>query len=132
MKKIIALVVMLVLTISIVGCDNSSVQSTGGNGNHCIEPGIEPIQYACDLSKFPTSEDCMGYGEIKKITNGKLLISPGSDKAKREYGEVIWLTCDEAEAYSVGQVVTYTFRDVKAADKEGEPLNIIALLVYME
>ena len=74
----------------------------------------------------------MGYGEIKEITDGKLLVSPGLDKDKVAFCEVVWLVCDQAYAYSVGQVVTYTFRDVKAPDKEGEPLSIIALLVYME
>ena len=60
------------------------------------------------------------------------MISPGSNEDKITFGEVVWLVCDQAYAYSVGQVVTYTFRDVKAPDNEGNPLNIIALLVYME
>ena len=132
MKRIRALVAILILLVSIVGCNNNSVKPTEESNSDCIEPGIEPVKYTCDLSKFPTSEDCMGYGEIKEIANGKLLISPGADKAKLEYGEVVWIICDESEAYSVGQVVTYKFRDVKAPDNEGEPLNIIAFLVYME
>ena len=121
MKKIVALLVVLFCTLGIVGCNN----------NH-IPTGTEPVKYSVDLSKYPTNEDCMGYGEIKEITDGKLLVSPGSDKDKAAFGEVVWLVCDEAYAYSVGQVVTYTFRDVKSPGKEGEPLNIIALLVYME
>ena len=98
----------------------------------CMEPGVEPVKYTCDLSKYPTNEICMGYGEVKKIAEGKLLISPGSNEDKITFGEVVWLVCDQAYAYSVGQVVTYTFRDVKAPDNECNPLNIIALLVYME
>lgn len=98
----------------------------------CIEPGIEPVRYTCDLSKYPTNKDCMGYGKVAEISDEKLLIVPGSDQDKIEFGEVVWLICDEAKAYSVGQVVTYTFRDVKTPNKDGEPLNIIALLVYME
>ena len=117
MKKLVTLLVALFCILGIAGC----------HGGH-IPADTEPVKYSADLSGFPTNEDCMGYGEIKEITDGKLLVSPGSDKDKAAFGEVVWLVC----AYSVGQVVTYTFRDVKAPDKEGEPLSIIALLVYME
>jgi serpin B len=92
----------------------------------------ENKKYNADLSKYPTNEDCMGYGKIIEIENGRLLISPGGDADKKEFGELVWLICNEAEAYSVGQVVTYIFRDVQAPDREGEPLKIIAKLVYME
>ena len=111
--------------------DKAEINAVLG-ASDCIEPGNEPVKYTCDLSKYPTNEDCMGYGKIAEIYDGKLLIIPGSDQDKKEFGEVLWLICDDAEFYSVGQVVTYTFRDVKAPNKEGEPLNIIALLVYME
>ena len=90
------------------------------------------IKYTCDFSKYPTNADCMGYGEIAEILDGKLLIVLGAYKDKIEFGEVIWLICDESEAYSVGQIVTYTFRDVKAPNKDGELISIIALSVYME
>lgn len=90
------------------------------------------IEYTCDLSVFPTDDIRNWFGEIILVEDGKLLVSPGHDDGKLEYGEVVWLVCDYAFAYSVGQVVTYTFRDVKAPDNEGEPLNIIALTVYME
>ena len=96
------------------------------------EPQTQPVKYTCDLSQYPTNQDCRGYGRIAQISDGKLLIVPGSDQDRIAFGEVVWLVCDDAEAYSVGQVVTYTFRDVKAPDNQGEPLNIIALLVYME
>ena len=121
MKKIVVLLVILFCTLGIVGCGSSHIPAD-----------TEPVKYSADLSQYPTNEDCMGYGEIKAITDGKLLVSPGSDKDKAAFGEVVWLICDEAYAYSVGQVVTYTFRDVKAPDQAGEPLNIVALLVYME
>ena len=121
MKKIVTLLVASFCILGIVGC----------GGSH-IPADTEPVKYSADLSGYPTNEDCMGYGEIKEITDGKLLVSPGSDKDKAAFGEVVWLVCDQTYAYSVGQVVTYTFRDVKAPDKEGEPLSIIALLVYME
>lgn len=65
------------------------------------------------------------------IEDDRLLISPGYE-GKEEFGEVVWLICEEAFAYGIGQVVTFTFCDIKAPDKEGEPLNIIALSVYME
>lgn len=90
-----------------------------------------PVSYSCDLSRFPSEYDLSGYGKILSVEEERLLISPGSDKDKGEFGEVVWLICDEAYAYSEGQVVTYTFRNVTAG-KKGEPLNIIALLVYME
>ncbi len=90
------------------------------------------IKYTCDLSAFPVDDTRNWFGEIILIEDGRLLVSPGLDKGKTEFGEVVWLIYDSAYAYSVGQVVTYTFRDVKAPEKEGDPLNIIALLVYME
>ncbi len=121
MKKIVALLVALFCTLGIVGCSNKHISAD-----------TEQVKYSVDLSKYPTNEDCMGYGKIKEIADRKLLVSPGSDKDKATFGEVVWLVCDDAYAYGVGQVVTYTFRDVKAPSKEGEPLNIIALLVYME
>ena len=121
MKKIVALLVVLFCTLGIAGCGSSHIPAD-----------TEPVKYSADLSQYPTNEDCMGYGEIKEITDGKLLVSPSSDKDKAAFGEVVWLICDEAYSYSVGQVVTYTFRDVKAPDQAGEPLNIVALLVYME
>lgn len=124
MKRIIALLLAFTLEMVLLGC-NAQIPSH-------VEHGTESVQYSFDLSQFPTDTDCMGYGKIVEITDGKLLIIPGSEQAKNEYGEVVWLICDEAEAYSLGQVVTYTFRDVKAPDKEGEPLKIITLTVYME
>lgn len=90
------------------------------------------IQYTCDLSVFPTDDIRNWFGKIILIEDDKLLVSPGNDAGKAEFGEVAWLICDEAFAYSIGQVVTFTFCDIKAPDKEGEPLTIIALSVYME
>ena len=98
----------------------------------CGEPDSEPIVYTCDLSRFPSDEKLMGYGEVRQIEDGKLLIAPGSEKARQEYGQVVWLVCEYAYAYSIGQVVTYTFYEVKAPHGPGEPLNIIANTVYME
>ena len=98
----------------------------------CEAPEEVPIEYTCDLSVFPLDTDRMGYGTVAEVRNGKLLIVPGSEEARTEFGVVVWLVCDYADAYSVGQVVTYTFRDVKAPDQGGEPLNIIATLVYIE
>lgn len=121
MKKTTVLFFVLLCLLGMVAC----------NSNRILHD-YEPVKYSADLSKYPTDENCMGYGKILEIAEGKLLVSPGSDKDKAEFGEVVWLICDEAESYSVGQVVTYTFRDVKAPDKEGAPLNMIALLVYME
>ena len=90
------------------------------------------IEYACDLSVFPIDDIRNWFGEIILVEDGKLLVTPGLDSGKSEFGKVVWLIFDGADAYSVGQVVTYTFCDVKAPDKEGAPLNIIALSVYME
>ena len=98
----------------------------------CEAPEEVPIEYTCDLSVFPLDTDRMGYGTVAEVRDGKLLIVPGSEEARTEFGVVVWLVCDYADAYSVGQVVTYTFRDVKAPNQDGEPLNIIATLVYME
>ena len=98
----------------------------------CGEPDSEPIVYTCDLSRFPSDEKLMGYGEVRQIEDGKLLIAPGSEKARQEYGQVVWLVCEYAYAYRIGQVVTYTFYEVKAPHGPGEPLNIIANTVYME
>ena len=103
-----------------------------GNCPECEAPEEVPIDYTCDLSVFPLDTDRMGYGTVAEVRDGKLLIVPGSEEARTEFGVVVWLVCDYAEAYSVGQVVTYTFRDVKAPKQDGEPLNIIASLVYME
>ena len=103
-----------------------------GMGACNVGVDTEHVKYSVDLSLYPTNEDCMGYGEIKEISDGKLLITPGSDKDKTTFGEVVWLISDNVEAYSVGQVVTYTFRNVQAPDNEGDPLKIIALLIYME
>ncbi len=90
------------------------------------------IKYTCDLSAFPVDDTRNWFGEIILVEDGRLLVSPGLDKGKAEFGEVVWLIDDHAYAYSVGQVITYTYRDVKAPEKEGYPLNIIALQVYME
>ncbi|MBE6880902.1 MAG: hypothetical protein E7490_08745 [Ruminococcaceae bacterium] len=90
------------------------------------------IKYTCDLSAFPVDDTRIWFGEVILVEDGRLLISPGLDEGKTEFGEVVWLIDDYAYAYSVGQVVTYEYRDVKAPEKEGYPLSIIALLVYME
>ena len=120
MKKYTILLLVFMFILSIASCERHMPED--------IETTIDSV----DLSQFPVNYDCMGYGEILEVHKDKLLIETGGSKAKQEYGEVVWLICDDAEYYSVGQVVTYTFRDVKAPDKEGDPLNIIALLVYME
>ena len=57
---------------------------------------------------------------------------PGSERDRDLYGEVVWVVCSEAEAYSVGQVVTYIFHSVQPPEAEGEPIRIIASVVYME
>lgn len=121
MKRFIALFSALILVIAFALCSSG-----------CVDSETKPIQYTCDLSKFPTEDICMGYGQIKEIADDKLLVIPGSDQAKTEYGDVVWLIYDGAWAYSVGQVVKYTFKDVKAPDADGGSLNIIAQEVYME
>ncbi len=93
---------------------------------------IGNIEYSCDLSKFPSSTDISEYGEVLKVYENGLLIRSGSEKAKEEYGDVVFLVCDDAWAYGVGQVVTYVFRDIEPPAQEGYPLNKIALIVYME
>lgn len=100
----------------------------------CAAPGgeIRSATYSVDLALYPKDEDCMGYGKITEVLDGELLVIPGSDMDKEKYGEVVSLVTDDAYAYSVGQVVTYIFRDIKAPDTEGGPLKIIALSVYME
>lgn len=108
--------------------DTPAVTTTNDN----ILEAFGDIQYTCDLSVFPIDYTRNWFGEIILIEDDRLLVSPGHDVGKAEFGEVVWLICDEAFAYGVGQVVTFTFRDIKAPDKEGEPLNIIALSVYME
>nr|MBQ4318170.1 hypothetical protein [Clostridia bacterium] len=140
MKKIIAFTLSLICVL--VGCnvdksnddnplfnetDITAVTTTNDN----ILETFGDIQYTCDLSVFPTEGIRNWFGEIILIENDRLLISPGYE-GKEEFGEVVWLICEEAFAYGIGQVVTFTFRDIKAPDKEGEPLNIIALSVYME
>jgi len=140
MKKIIAFTLSLICVL--VGCnvdksnddnplfnetDITAVTTTNDN----ILETFGDIQYTCDLSVFPTEGIRNWFGEIILIEDDRLLISPGYE-GKEEFGEVVWLICEEAFAYGIGQVVTFTFRDIKAPDKEGEPLNIIALSVYME
>ena len=140
MKKIIAFTLSLICVL--VGCnvdksnddnplfnetDITAVTTTNDN----ILETFGDIQYTCDLSVFPTEGIRNWFGEIVLIEDDRLLISPGYE-GKEEFGEVVWLICEEAFAYGIGQVVTFTFRDIKAPDKEGEPLNIIALSVYME
>jgi len=140
MGKLITLILSLVCVL--VGCnddkpnhentlsnetDTTAVTATKEN----ILETFGDIQYTCDLSVFPIDDTYSWFGEIILIEDDRLLVSPGYE-GKEKYGEVVWLVCDEAFAYSVGQVVTFTFRDIKAPDIEGEPLNIIALAVYME
>ena len=140
MKKIIAFTLSLICVL--VGCnvdksnddnplfnetDITAVTTTNDN----ILETFGDIQYTCDLSVFPTEGIRNWFGEIILIEDDRLLISPGYE-GKEEFGEVVWLICEEAFAYGIGQVVTFTFRDIKTPDKEGEPLNIIALSVYME
>ena len=140
MKKIIAFTLSLICVL--VGCnvdksndDNPLFNETDITAvtttNENILETFGDIQYTCDLSVFPTEGIRNWFGEIILIENDRLLISPGYE-GKEEFGEVVWLICEEAFAYGIGQVVTFTFRDIKAPDKEGEPLNIIALSVYME
>lgn len=128
MKRSIAFVLFLVCILGMVGC-SSNGQTDSSNG---FFAATESVNGFVELSQYSANEYCVGYGTIKEVRDGKLLISPGSDEDKKQYGEVVWLICDYAGAYSVGQVVTYTFCVLKAPDKDGEPLNIIALSVYME
>ena len=140
MKKLIMLVLTLVCILG--GCYDDKSNETNtlstetdtiavANNTDSILVTYGDIHYTCDLSVFPTDEARNWFGEIILIEDDRLLVSPGYE-GKEKYGEVVWLVCDEAFAYSVGQVVTFTFRDIKAPDIEGEPLNIIALAVYME
>ena len=142
MKKMIAFILALVCFSGLVACNEKKLndQSTSSNATDKT-PAITSIdeiystygyiEYTCDLSVFPTDDARNWFGEVILVEDGKLLVSPGYE-GKEEFGEVVWLVCEYAYAYSVGQVVTYTFCDVKAPDKKGEPLNIIALSVYME
>lgn len=130
MKKIILPITLCIaVCLTVFGCAKPH-----DNHNYDYYKEIKNIdlKYTVDLSQFPTNEEMNCCGEVKVIADGKLLIAPSSDKAKAEYGKVVWLICDHEEAYNVGQVVTYTFRDVKPPEKDGDPLNIIALQVYME
>ena len=88
-----------------------------------------PIKYTCELSNYPLDKANIHDGEILLVEEDRLLVSPGGKSAKKEFGEVVWLICDEAFAYSKGQYVTYYFNDVKAPLSEGEPLRIIATTV---
>lgn len=126
MKKLTVLFFALIFVMSFAGCnrDKPSVDE--------IYEKYGPVEYTCDLSVFPTDDVRNWYGEIILIKDDKLLVSPGSVEAKIEFGNIVWLICDEAATYNVGQVVTYTFQDVKAPDKVGAPLNIITSSVYME
>lgn len=117
MKKLYLLFIFIFLFV-IVGCSNDFSQYN--------------LEYNIDLSQFPVENDLQWYGKIVEIQSGKLLVEPGGEKAKDEYGEVVWIICDETECYNTGQVVTYIYREVKAPKKEGNPLEIIALFVYME
>ena len=143
MKKLIALIISLLCFLSLVACNNKKPNSentsfSATNTTSAIT-SVDPIykkfghiEYTCDLSVFPTDDIHNWFGEIILVEDGKLLVSPGLDRGKSEFGKVVWLICEDADAYSVGQVVTYTFCDVKAPDKEGAPLTIVALSVYME
>ena len=122
MKRLVLSILVIAFLLCTAGCGAQNEEDSLSYAG----------EYTCDFSEYPTTKDCMGYGKIKEIEDGKLLIAPGSDEDKIRFGEVAWLVCDDAYAYSVGQVVTYTFRDVKAPDSAGEPLNIIALTVYMD
>lgn len=111
---------------------NESIENSFIDGIDCFKRSYEPVTYHCDLSKFPLDKAYMGYGKVLEISSDKILVSPDSDEDKAEYGEVVWLICNQAFAYSEGQAITYTFYDVKAPDNDGEPLNIVAISVYME
>ncbi len=143
MKKLIALILSFVCFLGLVACNEESLNDQGTLSSNTTNktPEITSIdqiydmygyiEYTCDLAVFPSDDIRNWFGEIVLVEDGKLLVSPGY-KGKEEFGKVVWLICEYADAYSVGQVVTYTFCDVKAPDKEGAPLNIIALSVYME
>lgn len=141
MKKLIMLILTLVCILG--GCydDKSNEKNTlstetdtiaVATNNDSILETYGDIHYTCDLSVFPTDEARNWFGEIILIEDDRLLVSPGNEAGKAEFGKVVWLICDEAFAFGVGQIVTFTFCDIEAPDKEGEPLRIIALSVYME
>ena len=113
MKKLLAVILVLLCTLGVFGCSDYTVQ------------------YECDLSRFPSTEKHMSFGKVIEVAEGKLLVEPVLDQDKAEYGEYVWVVSERA-SFSIGQVVKYTFYDVKAPDKMGDPLNIIAYTVYME
>ena len=117
------LLFLLLFSFSMFGCSNGYTSTNFNQYN---------LEYSIDLSQFPLQNDYNWYGKIIEVKKDKLLIEPGGEKAQKEYGELVWLICEDAESYHAGQVVTYVFRDVKAPNKEGYPLEIIALSVYME
>ena len=106
MKRLVLSILVIAFLLCTAGCGAQNEEESLSYAG----------EYTCDFQEYPTTKDCMGYGKIKEIEDGKLLIAPGSDEDKIRFGEVAWLVCDDVYAYSVGQVVTYTFRDVKAPD----------------
>ena len=140
MKKFIALVLTFIFLVLLSGCKNESLNDTNPQYNKTdaeitlksadeIYDKYGAITYNCDLSAYPTDNSCKLDGRIVLVEEDKLLVSPGGKQAKIEFGEVVWLICDEAYAYSVGQYVDYYFQNVIAPENEGEPLNIIATTV---
>ena len=113
MKKLLAIVLVLACALGAFGCSKYSVQ------------------YTCDLSQFPSTEKHMGFGKVIEVAEGKILVEPVLDRDKSEFGELVWVV-NKSASFSIGQVVTYVFYDVKAPDRKGDPLNIIAYVVYME
>ncbi len=139
MKKYFACILTSLIVLSLFGCN----QGTGNENPSTEPPGSQivinsadevceklgPISYTCDLSKFPTADVRRWYGKIIFVDDLKLLVEPVGEREQQEFGKVVWLLCDQAFAYSVGQVVDYYFCDVIAPDVVGEPLSIIATTV---
>ena len=140
MKKMIVIVLIIIFLVLLSGCKNEGLNDVTSPYNETnaeitlksadeIYDKYGPITYTCDLSAYPTDNSCKLDGRIVLVEEDKLLVSPGGKQAKIEFGEVVWLICDEAYAYSVGQYVDYYFQNVIAPENEGEPLNIIATTV---
>ncbi len=92
---------------------------------------IPYIEYTIDLSQFPSDKVHVGFGRIVLVEENSLLVALGYTD-KELYGDVVRILYDHHNAYSVGQYVTFEFQDIRLSEKEGDPLNIITSLVYIE
>ncbi len=130
--RALGLLLAALLPLAALSACASTGQADGDAPGNAPGDNMETDLPSVEQETDPADEERMGYGKILEISDGKLKIEPGSARDRDLYGAVVWVVCSEAEAYSVGQVVTYIFHSVQPPEAEGEPIRIIASVVYME